>query len=163
MSIRAKSRRKFLRTIGLGAGACVLSAKDTLVETAIVTLPSEASYHETLTIPRTTRSTFERPPSRSPPSALFQPRVYNGHFPGPLLRFKEGQQVTVDMYNDTTHRSSCIGTVRNSQQKWTERPRKAHHSFPHMANAAWCLAQSRGFSFLSHPQSRWCKSRRRPI
>ena len=27
--------------------------------------------------------------------------TYNGQFPGPLLRFKEGQQVTVDLYNDT--------------------------------------------------------------
>src|ERR1700686_5257713 len=27
--------------------------------------------------------------------------TYNGQFPGPLLRFKEGQQVTVDVYNDT--------------------------------------------------------------
>jgi FtsP/CotA-like multicopper oxidase with cupredoxin domain len=26
---------------------------------------------------------------------------YNGQFPGPLLRFKEGQQVTVDIHNDT--------------------------------------------------------------
>ena len=27
--------------------------------------------------------------------------TYNGRFPGPLLRFKEGQQVAVDVYNDT--------------------------------------------------------------
>jgi len=27
--------------------------------------------------------------------------LYNGQFPGPLLRFKEGQRVTVDMFNDT--------------------------------------------------------------
>jgi Multicopper oxidase len=27
--------------------------------------------------------------------------LYNGQFPGPLLRFKEGQRVTVDIYNDT--------------------------------------------------------------
>lgn len=27
--------------------------------------------------------------------------TYNGQFPGPLLRFKEGQQVTVDVYNET--------------------------------------------------------------
>jgi FtsP/CotA-like multicopper oxidase with cupredoxin domain len=28
--------------------------------------------------------------------------TYNGQFPGPLLRFKEGQQVTVDVFNDTS-------------------------------------------------------------
>jgi FtsP/CotA-like multicopper oxidase with cupredoxin domain len=27
--------------------------------------------------------------------------LYNGQFPGPLLRFKEGQRVTVDIHNDT--------------------------------------------------------------
>ena len=27
--------------------------------------------------------------------------TYNGQFPGPLLRFKEGQQITVDIHNDT--------------------------------------------------------------
>ena len=27
--------------------------------------------------------------------------TYNGQFPGPLLRFKEGQQVTVDVFNET--------------------------------------------------------------
>ena len=27
--------------------------------------------------------------------------LYNGQFPGPLLRFKEGQRVVVDVHNDT--------------------------------------------------------------
>jgi FtsP/CotA-like multicopper oxidase with cupredoxin domain len=27
--------------------------------------------------------------------------LYNGQFPGPLLRFKEGQRVTIDVHNDT--------------------------------------------------------------
>jgi len=27
--------------------------------------------------------------------------LYNGQFPGPLLRFKEGQQVIIDIHNDT--------------------------------------------------------------
>ncbi len=29
--------------------------------------------------------------------------LYNGQFPGPLLRFKEGQEVTVDIRNNTDH------------------------------------------------------------
>ncbi|TAM11452.1 MAG: copper oxidase [Nevskiaceae bacterium] len=29
--------------------------------------------------------------------------LYNGQFPGPLLRLKEGQRVTVDIHNDTDH------------------------------------------------------------
>ena len=35
------------------------------------------------------------------PKRIISVTTYNGQFPGPLLRFKEGQQVTVDVFNDT--------------------------------------------------------------
>ena len=35
------------------------------------------------------------------PSHIVSTTLYNGQFPGPLLRFKEGQRTTVDVYNDT--------------------------------------------------------------
>ena len=35
------------------------------------------------------------------PNRIISATTYNGQFPGPLLRFTEGQQVTVDVYNDT--------------------------------------------------------------
>ena len=35
------------------------------------------------------------------PEHIVSTATYNGHFPGPLLRFKEGQQAVVDVYNDT--------------------------------------------------------------
>ena len=35
------------------------------------------------------------------PDHIVSTALYNGQFPGPLLRFKEGQQVIVDIYNDT--------------------------------------------------------------
>lgn len=35
------------------------------------------------------------------PNQIVSTIVYNGQFPGPLLRFKEGQPVTVDIFNDT--------------------------------------------------------------
>jgi FtsP/CotA-like multicopper oxidase with cupredoxin domain len=35
------------------------------------------------------------------PGRIVSAICYNGKFPGPLLRFKEGQPVTVDLYNDT--------------------------------------------------------------
>jgi FtsP/CotA-like multicopper oxidase with cupredoxin domain len=35
------------------------------------------------------------------PKRLVSAITYNGQFPGPLLRFKEGQPVTVDIHNDT--------------------------------------------------------------
>src|ERR1700735_4573358 len=35
------------------------------------------------------------------PQHIISTTTYNGQFPGPLLRFKEGQQAIVDIYNDT--------------------------------------------------------------
>lgn len=35
------------------------------------------------------------------PKRIISAITYNGQFPGPLLRFKEGRRVTVDIYNDT--------------------------------------------------------------
>jgi FtsP/CotA-like multicopper oxidase with cupredoxin domain len=35
------------------------------------------------------------------PRKIISLTTYNGQFPGPLLRFKEGEQVTVDLQNDT--------------------------------------------------------------
>jgi FtsP/CotA-like multicopper oxidase with cupredoxin domain len=35
------------------------------------------------------------------PDRIVSAVTYNGQFPGPLLRFKEGRQVAVDIYNDT--------------------------------------------------------------
>lgn len=35
------------------------------------------------------------------PNQIVSTSLYNRQFPGPLLRFKEGQQVTVDVFNDT--------------------------------------------------------------
>lgn len=35
------------------------------------------------------------------PDHIISTTLYNGQFPGPLLRFKEGQRVSVDVYNDT--------------------------------------------------------------
>src|SRR4029077_10735931 len=35
------------------------------------------------------------------PQRIVSTGTYNGQFPGPLLRFKEGQPVTIDIHNDT--------------------------------------------------------------
>jgi FtsP/CotA-like multicopper oxidase with cupredoxin domain len=35
------------------------------------------------------------------PDHIVSTTLYNGQFPGPLLRFREGQRVIVDVYNDT--------------------------------------------------------------
>src|SRR6266481_3445870 len=35
------------------------------------------------------------------PDTIVSTKLYNGQFPGPLLRFTEGKRVVVDIHNDT--------------------------------------------------------------
>ena len=44
---------------------------------------------------------IETSPVEIAPNRILSMTSYNGQFPGPLLRMKEGQRVTVDVYNDT--------------------------------------------------------------
>src|SRR5438309_949573 len=99
MSIPAESRRKFLKTISLAAGTCALSGKDTLAQTTIVTLLSEGSYPRNANDSADYTLHIRASPVEIAPKRIISATTYNGHFPGPLLRFKEGQQVTIDVYN----------------------------------------------------------------
>jgi FtsP/CotA-like multicopper oxidase with cupredoxin domain len=38
--------------------------------------------------------------------------LYNGQFPGRLIRLTEGKRVVVDIHNDTDTPELCIGTAR---------------------------------------------------
>ena len=96
------SRREFLKVAG--AAACTAA------------LPTEASLHLAGSLaPGDRKATIPQSESRSPdyvlriaasPVEIARQHIvstitYNGQFPGPLLRFKEGQAVTVEVHNDT--------------------------------------------------------------
>lgn len=95
-----ESRRNFLKATTLAAGAALLpvasmaeisaSSQDTNAPKA-VSMGGKADY----TI-RIQNSAVEIAPNR-----IVSATTYNDQFPGPLLRFKEGQPVTVDIENDT--------------------------------------------------------------
>ncbi|MBZ5489532.1 MAG: multicopper oxidase domain-containing protein [Acidobacteriia bacterium] len=93
-----ESRRQFLKTAGMTAGAMLLSGRDssgqirTMMEPSGTSAESEAADY-TL---RITTSPVEIAKNR-----IVSLTTYNGQFPGPLLRLKEGQEVTVDVYNET--------------------------------------------------------------
>ena len=82
-----QSRREFLQTSGLAAGALLLSPENLLAAEA------EATADYTLRI--------KAAPIEIAPHQILSTITYNGQFPGPLIRFKEGQQVTVDILNET--------------------------------------------------------------
>ena len=45
--------------------------------------------------------TIATQPIELAPNRIVSVTVYNGQFPGPLLRFREGVRVTVEVHNDT--------------------------------------------------------------
>ena len=80
------SRRHFLKTSALTTGAICISPRRAFAEQG-----STPDY--TLHI---RDSAIEIAPKR-----IVSATTYNGQFPGPLLRFKEGQPMTVGIINDT--------------------------------------------------------------
>src|SRR5262245_7656831 len=82
-----ESRREFLRTTGLAAGALLSSPK------SVFAAQGETAADYAVRI--------KASPIEIAPNQILSSTTYNGQFPGPLLRFKEGQQVTIDIFNDT--------------------------------------------------------------
>jgi FtsP/CotA-like multicopper oxidase with cupredoxin domain len=101
MSDHAESRREFLKAISLGAGAFVLSAKHNLASSAFPPLPSETSHPLDDSDSADYTLHIKSSPVEIAPKRIISTTTYNGQFPAPLLRFKEGQQVAVDVFNDT--------------------------------------------------------------
>jgi len=96
-----ESRRRFLKASGLAAGAALFSPIDALLSGSAAPQRNEAP----ITSRQSGRADYTLHIKASPveiaPKKIISVTTYNGQFPGPLLRFKEGQQVTVDAYNDT--------------------------------------------------------------
>jgi FtsP/CotA-like multicopper oxidase with cupredoxin domain len=92
------SRRKLLKAAGAMAGSSLLS-------------PVAAFGQSPLSQPQDAESQIGSPPDYSltiavkpielAPNRILSTTTYNGQFPGPLLRLKEGQQVTIDIHNQT--------------------------------------------------------------
>jgi FtsP/CotA-like multicopper oxidase with cupredoxin domain len=90
------TRRTFLKTAGVLAGGTLMPsaiAHGGSAEQGNATARSEGAADYTIRIAAS--------PVEIAPKRIISTTTYNGQFPGPLLRFKEGQQVTVDIYNDT--------------------------------------------------------------
>jgi FtsP/CotA-like multicopper oxidase with cupredoxin domain len=93
-----ESRRQFLKTAGMTAGAMLLSGRDSSGQIRTMMDPSRASA-ESEAADYTLRITTS--PVEIAKNRIVSLTTYNGQFPGPLLRLKEGQEVTVDVYNGT--------------------------------------------------------------
>ncbi|HMF15062.1 MAG TPA: multicopper oxidase domain-containing protein, partial [Gemmataceae bacterium] len=90
------SRRDFLKTASLVAGSTLMPsgfAQPSVSQQTSAAPSSEAAADYTIRIGAS--------PVEIAPKKIISTTTYDGQFPGPLLRFKEGQLATVDIYNDT--------------------------------------------------------------
>jgi FtsP/CotA-like multicopper oxidase with cupredoxin domain len=95
-------RRKFIKWSGMAIPAATLSLS------AIGCLDKKANQTETPSSPETESNEpadytihIKTGLIEVGPQYIISTTTYNGQFPGPLLRFKEGQRAIVDIYNDT--------------------------------------------------------------
>ncbi|HEX3436742.1 MAG TPA: multicopper oxidase domain-containing protein [Pseudacidobacterium sp.] len=91
----AFSRRAFLKTTGAAAAAALLPIGCSRAALPPSTPEAQQSGPADYTL------RIAVTPVEIAPDKIISIATYNGQFPGPLLRLKEGKQVTVDVYNDT--------------------------------------------------------------
>ena len=98
------------------------------------------------------------------PDRIISTTTYNGQFPGPLLRFKEGRQVVVDIHNDTDtpeqlhwHGQTVPVDVDGASEEGTPFIPGPWHA-PHRLHAG-----TGGIAILSHAPDARCRSVRRAI
>jgi FtsP/CotA-like multicopper oxidase with cupredoxin domain len=87
------SRRNFLKTAGVLASSSLLHSPRPLFGQSAASSALDAKADYTLKIATT--------PLELAPNRIVSVTTYNGQFPGPLLRMKEGRRVTVYVQNET--------------------------------------------------------------
>jgi FtsP/CotA-like multicopper oxidase with cupredoxin domain len=93
------SRRHFLKTASLAAGAAWLSRASGAQSSTPMAAASHSVAHDSAGADYSIH--IQTSPVEIAPNRIISTTTYNGKFPGPLLRFKEGQPVTIDIFNDT--------------------------------------------------------------
>lgn len=103
MSRDCASRREFLKLAGAATGVAWFG----LAARASTSLrPTAAASYGTPTISGEVEAAdyilrISASPIEIAPNHIVSAVAYNGQFPGPLLRFKEGRPVTIEVHNDT--------------------------------------------------------------
>ncbi|HVB34811.1 MAG TPA: multicopper oxidase domain-containing protein [Patescibacteria group bacterium] len=95
-----ESRRGFLKGAGMLAGGALLAPKEAALATGAALRQGE-SRQPAREGPADYTIEIETRPVEIAPQRIVSVTTYNGQFPGPLLRFREGRQVTVDIINRT--------------------------------------------------------------
>jgi len=90
-----RSRRRFLKEAALASGAIAAAPRISFLN-KIAPPPSPVARPKADYTLRIAAAPIEIAPNH-----IVSTITYNGQFPGPLLRFKEGVPTTIDIYNDT--------------------------------------------------------------
>jgi len=97
MQASVQSRRRFVKTAAVSAGAMLLPRTigfgQIRTSNGVTEAPESKSVDYTLRIGVS--------PIEIAPNRIISVANYNGQFPGPLIRLKEGRPATVDIFNDT--------------------------------------------------------------
>jgi len=93
MSRNLVTRRDFLAAASAVAGSVLLRGHSAFGKPGLFLPQTDAAADYSLTI--------ATKPIELAPKRIVSVTTYNGQFPGPLLRFKEGQRMTVDVLNET--------------------------------------------------------------
>jgi FtsP/CotA-like multicopper oxidase with cupredoxin domain len=94
------SRRHFLKTMSMTAGALMLPTRHSSSE-AETPKQNQPSHIPDDSRPANYTFRIKSAPVEIAKNKFLSLTTYNGQFPGPLLRLKEGEQTIVDFYNDT--------------------------------------------------------------
>src|SRR5215469_17672491 len=97
MKAKFESRRRFLKAAAISSAAILLPRIEILGETRAARCAAQTG--ESTSADYTLR--IKVSPVEIAPNRIISITTYNGQFPGPLVRLKEGQPVTVDIFNDT--------------------------------------------------------------
>ncbi len=89
MTFDKGSRREFIKLAGTLAGAGLVQPAIGYGSSTADEAPADYTLH------------IAASPIEISPKRILSTITYNGIFPGPLLRFREGEQTTVDVFNDT--------------------------------------------------------------
>ena len=161
MSRSLFSRRGFLQATGVMAGGFLFPSVNGFGQQPTVD-PKEAPS------PSTSQPDYELTIAVKPielaPNRIISVTTYNGQFPGPLLRFKEGQQVVIDIHNQTDrpeqlhwHGQFVSTDVDGAAEEGTPfhcSPRKPPH---------FVCSKALRLSLLPHPCTRESRPQRRSV
>jgi FtsP/CotA-like multicopper oxidase with cupredoxin domain len=95
------SRRQFLAAATLAGGSLILPSASTAQNSMQMPTPVTTPTPPVQTGPANVTLRISTGLIELAPDHIVSTTLYNGQFPGPLLRFKEGEPVTIDIFNDT--------------------------------------------------------------